>query len=670
MMLEKNLNNISFIDKRFNSSIEERRDNFIILINQLSENQKKIIKNYIVNSFSNGYNKYNNVEKKKKKYIEDTIDFSRALNNFVVIEKRKKPNNFIDINKTLKDFKDYSSTLNSKNHGKFILALLGKFLEQNGTKVNILKQKDKELDNIELSSLQALFSLGTQRKYYIHFGLGESKTYEILNNKSEQLKFLETYKEKISNILKINKDRIILKDVRFGCTQVTFSIVDQSYHEDGIIHRLKGGDVIEIEKRVMIDEQILSLDILDPKGDRSEGWGINERRGGEKYIPPLDGWVGIGLKVWDKYENNKWLDYRNNEGEYSIAYYGLCNYLNDRDMIINDLNRYVGDIRKTISERTFQNEDDKRTGFLWFGRKKCGGGVCLFQDPKLAECCAGIVNIYGNEYKILLMCRVNPQKIRQPVDHENFWILNPTPDEIRPYRILFKKVINSPLLDNRLIINVSPVDYIMNAINSNDFSFYRIKRDERFANKAFKDKRGRILEDELFILRFYSSKYYKPLNMYMFKGEVSDGFNRNELNSAICCLQSAIKHRMNVENGTVVYRGITYKFDESINVGSQFYFSTFVSTSTDKKFAQDIIRERKIEFGGEGEGTLMTITIQNNGTDENHPNYCLNIEDISLSPWQKEILICSHCYFQVIKFEKKGNIDYVELVCKGYLLDN
>ena len=66
----------------------------------------------------------------------------------------------------------------------------------------------------------------------------------------------------------------------------------------------------------------------------------------------------------------------------------------------------------------------------------------------------------------------------------------------------------------------------------------------------------------------------------------------------------------------------------------------------------------------------MTITIQNNGTDENHPNYCLNIENISLSPEQKEILICSHCYFQVTKIKKKGNIDYVELVCKGYLLDN
>ena len=135
----------------------------------------------------------------------------------------------------------------------------------------------------------------------------------------------------------------------------------------------------------MIDEQILSLDILDPKGDRSEGWGINERRGGEKYIPPLDGWVGIGLKVWDKYENNKWLDYRNNEGEYSIAYYGLCNYLNDRDMIINDLNRYVGDIRKTISERKFQNEDDKRTGFLWFWKKKMWRRCLSISRPKISR---------------------------------------------------------------------------------------------------------------------------------------------------------------------------------------------------------------------------------------------------------------------------------------------
>ena len=148
------------------------------------------------------------------------------------------------------------------------------------------------------------------------------------------------------------------------------------------------------------------------------------------------------------------------------------------------------------------------------------------------------------------------------------------------------------------------------------------------------------------------------------------GFNRNELNSAICCLQDAIKKRMNVSNGTIVYRGMSTKFDDNMNVGSQFYFSTFISTSTDKRVAHRFRQNRLNEFRGTGKGTLMTITIQNNGTDENHPNYCLNITDISLSPKQKEILICSHCYFQVTNIQKINDIDYVDLVCKGYILDN
>ena len=123
--------------------------------------------------------------------------------------------------------------------------------------------------------------------------------------------------------------------------------------------------------------------------------------------------------------------------------------------MINELNNAVNDIKRSIAERVFQTEDDKRTGFLGLMRKKCGGGICLFQDPKLAENCAGIINIFGIEYKILLMCRVYPKKIRQPVNHNKFWILNPTPDEIRPYRILLKKIRNSPLIDGKLKVNNS-----------------------------------------------------------------------------------------------------------------------------------------------------------------------------------------------------------------------
>ena len=45
----------------------------------------------------------------------------------------------------------------------------------------------------------------------------------------------------------------------------------------------------------------------------------------------------------------------------------------------------------------------------------------------------------------MLMCRVKPSKIREPEKMPNCWILNPTPEEIRPYRILLKKVPKSAL---------------------------------------------------------------------------------------------------------------------------------------------------------------------------------------------------------------------------------
>ena len=62
----------------------------------------------------------------------------------------------------------------------------------------------------------------------------------------------------------------------------------------------------------------------------------------------------------------------------------------------------------------------------------------------------------------------------------------------------------------------------------------------------------------------------------------------------------------------------------------------------------------------------MTITIKNNGTDEHHPNYCTEITDYSLSPEQKEIVICSHCLFQVTSISRTDTIDYVDLICRGY----
>ena len=257
----------TYFDKTFNYLISEEREKFIIFSKQISDSSKEILRDYIIDCFSKkAYSNYSNLNKKYK-YIEETIDFSRILHQYITIEKIKNPNNFLDINSTLFNFNDYSSVLNSKNHGNFILALLGKFFEINGMKAYILKKKDTNFDKIELSSIQTLFSLGTQRKYEIHFNFGKKRNEEILNNINKQNEFLSTYKKKISDILKIDINRIIFKDVRYGCVKASASFIDQSRREDIEIPRLRQMDnVIDVEKKVMVDEQILSPDILDLKG--------------------------------------------------------------------------------------------------------------------------------------------------------------------------------------------------------------------------------------------------------------------------------------------------------------------------------------------------------------------------------------------------------------------
>ena len=45
---------------------------------------------------------------------------------------------------------------------------------------------------------------------------------------------------------------------------------------------------------------------------------------------------------------------------------------------------YIQDIRKIGKEKIFNDEENKRSGFLGLLKNKYGEGVCLFQDPKYA----------------------------------------------------------------------------------------------------------------------------------------------------------------------------------------------------------------------------------------------------------------------------------------------
>ena len=65
----------------------------------------------------------------------------------------------------------------------------------------------------------------------------------------------------------------------------------------------------------------------------------------------------------------------------------------------------------------------------------------------------------------------------------------------------------------------------------------------------------------------------------------------------------------------------------------------------------------------------MIITLKNNGTN-GHPNYCYYIEDISVSKEQYEVLISSHCYFTITGIERGEELDYISLICEGFLFSD
>ena len=112
-----------------------------------------------------------------------------------------------------------------------------------------------------------------------------------------------------------------------------------------------------------IDGFQLNTNIFEPKWNNStNGWGVDEKRGREDYVPPL-GWDGYGLKVKGKYDNgdDTWLDYEDKEGVYAIAYFGLSNVYGNKQNYIEYINEIKSEEALKIGyEQTYKNDIDLR----------------------------------------------------------------------------------------------------------------------------------------------------------------------------------------------------------------------------------------------------------------------------------------------------------------------
>ena len=196
--------------------------------------------------------------------------------------------------------------------------------------------------------------------------------------------------------------------------------------------------------------------MFDEKGNRYNDyeWGINQKRGPpdhlEDYIPPL-GYLGFGLKVYNQFDNgdNTWLGYTNEEGEWYIAYHGTGN----NEVIKKIMNE---GLKKGPNQVYNESENINKLSKSIF--PFCGDGVYLSPDISEAQDYSqdkhGIC-LNGKEYYIVFMCRVNPYKVRfvkkKNIDDSKYWIVGgdsyskgiKSSDEIRPYRILVKKMFDS-----------------------------------------------------------------------------------------------------------------------------------------------------------------------------------------------------------------------------------
>ena len=408
-----------------------------------SHNENKMKKEILERQKTNR-NKQDNIIYNKNKILEDVCNYGNILKNQIKMEKILNPQRFVDINTAL------NSTKNDNE--LFALGLLGKFLQKSGIDVVIEKEKNKNENEEEkdenLTSLELITTGMTQKiKYDLHFDFGVTKNeiYLVDGNEFEKLK--EKIKRKISKDYNIPKNEIIVTYPQKGSLRVQV-IFENDKFNDLNLNDFKAkfkddkefqelNNLKEIHKDVLISVCKLSKNQLDSRGNRYDGWGENEKRGNMPYDPPK-GWIGIGLNVLDKYDNgdNTWIGMENIKGEWCVAYHGV-GQLEEPNKVKDIVSKIIRDKFKPGMGQVHEDCDDNN-----HPGKKVGKGVYCTPHIKTAEDYSGTSEINGQKYKTVLMVRVKPDAIRccNCEYAKDYWVVDGTNNEIRPYRILYKKI--------------------------------------------------------------------------------------------------------------------------------------------------------------------------------------------------------------------------------------
>ena len=320
----------------------------------------------------------------------------------------------------------------------FVLALLANTLKIQGCLVLIEKDKPENKNSNFNSTLQYLINgIYNLKKYTFYFDFGEENNNKILTNSN----FQGNLKAKLINLFAIKENEILLTNPNINSNLYSVTaIIKKIIFNEFIPFNLKQmfnydpelNKIIGIKRNILLSGCILNPDMLESRGNNDDkGWGYNEKRGGRIYYPPI-GWVGYGLNIADKYDNgdNSWIGFNNSKGEWCIGYFGIGNTKSGGHLFQSE-NFYINN-----SIGTKQKFKDCINSFHF--KNKIGEGIIVTPKPEIMEENCEIFEFNGTKYKIGFMTRLNPTKIICPEGQDNYWIINGSDKEIRPYRILIK----------------------------------------------------------------------------------------------------------------------------------------------------------------------------------------------------------------------------------------
>ena len=371
--------------------------------------------------FSDIINKESGENLDKITTISDMANMGSITRYYIEVDSQDHPEKYIP----------FDQAFSSGDEDYFILGIVADYLKKQGVVVAIEKRDQNQLSKQKLKEIDTFLQflingLTNLKKHEFKFEFGWEKNNLILTDTNEQNSFMNELKVALSKGFSIKTNEIIIQYPRSGSVLVTVMFVSEDFNNITLqqiqnilsIHSPDYNNLLGIDSMLVLDGILLNPELLDHRGDnKNQGWGYNETRGGRPYIPPK-GWIGYGLKVWGKYDkgDNNWIAHNGVQGEWCVAYHGASQKLNQNYKQMRDV------------------DDANHPG------QKVGEGVYCSPNPNVLDQEGGVTQVGNKRYKIGFMLRVRPEKIRIAKTNPDYWVLNGTSDEIRPYRILIKQI--------------------------------------------------------------------------------------------------------------------------------------------------------------------------------------------------------------------------------------